>query len=310
MIARLKKLRNKIRAYNRQKHVAKRYHKHIGSHILPDEDANNLIFKKVMEGRPCFITRFGSSEIATLIFFRNYRLLEKMQSWSSDYEYILCDVSGFFPFTPEAMDQFSEYYLSFIKNIDVLGVWNINEDLLADLFNPAIQLINLPAIEPYYFRDPWSRALAGKKVLVIHPFAKSIQQQYAKRKQLFADENVLPDFELKVLPAIQTVADNTQGFKDWFTALDFMCKQIQKEDFDVAIIGAGAYGMPLGNFVKTTMGKCAIHMGGATQIFFGIKGKRWYDFPKVKALFNEYWINPSDDERPEGLERVEGGTYW
>ena len=58
------------------------------------------------------------------------------------------------------------------------------------------------------------------------------------------------------------------------------------------------------------MGKCAIHMGGATQIFFGIKGKRWYDFPKVKALFNEYWINPSDDERPEGLEKVEGGTYW
>ena len=310
MIQTIKNIRNKIRAFYRQRKLERKYQKKIGKHILPDETANDLIYQKVMEGKPCFITRFGSSELATIIFFRDNRLQEKTNPWNRHHEYILCDVSGFFPFTQEAMDQFSEYYLSFIKNIDVLGVWNVGEDEVADLFNPAVELINLPAIEPYYFSEPWSRALAGKKVLVIHPFAKSIQQQYLKRKQLFADQNMLPAFELKVIQAVQTVADNTQGFKDWFAALDFMCEQVQQEDFDVAIIGAGAYGMPLGNFIKMKMGKCAIHMGGATQIFFGIKGKRWYDFPKVKALFNDSWINPSDDERPAGAEKVEGGSYW
>ena len=310
MIQTIKNIRNKIRAFYRQAKIERHYQQKIGRDVLADETANELIYQKVVVGEPCFITRFGSSELATIIFFRNNRLREKSDPWNRHHQYILCDVSGFFPFTQEAMDQFSEYYLSFIKNIDVLGVWNVGEDEVADLFNPSVQLINLPAIEPYYFSDPWSRALAGKKVLVIHPFAKSIQQQYVKRKQLFADKHVLPDFELKVIQAVQTVADNTEGFKDWFDALDFMCEQVSKEDFDVAIIGAGAYGMPLGNFIKMKMSKCAIHMGGATQIFFGIKGKRWHDFPKVKALFNEHWINPSDDERPIGAEKVEGGTYW
>jgi hypothetical protein len=89
-----------------------------------------------------------------------------------------------------------------------------------------------------------------------------------------------------------------------------MCSEITKADFDVAIIGAGAYGMPLANFVKMTMGKLAIHMGGATQILFGIKGKRWNDVPKIKSMFNEHWINPSVAERPAGAEKVEGGSYW
>ena len=310
MIRTLKNIRNKIRAYYRQANIAKQYQKKISRNIIADEIANELIYTKVMSGEPCFITRFGSSELTTIIFFRNNRLHEKVKEWNQEHQYILCDVSGFFPFTQDAMDQFCTYYLSFIKNIDVLGVWNVSEDQVADLFNPAVQLINLPAIEPYYFSDPWSRALVGKKVLVIHPFAKSIQQQYVKRKQLFADKSVLLDFELKVIPAVQTVADNTQGFGDWFDALEDMCRQIKKQDFDIAIIGAGAYGMPIGNFIKMEMGKVAIHMGGATQLMFGIKGKRWDDFPKVKALFNDYWVNPSSEERPFGLEKVEGGSYW
>lgn len=310
MIATLKKIRNKIRAAYKSKRLATLYHGRIGRYILHDDAANELIFKKVMAGEPCFITRFGSSELATVLFYLNERQHDKRQAWNQHHQHILCDVSGFFPFTQDSMDRFSNYYLDFIKNIDVLGVWNVGEDSVADLFKPGIQLVNLPAIEPYYFDDPWSRALAGKKVLVIHPFARSIHDQYLKRESLFADKNILPAFTLKIIPAVQTVADNTQGFDHWFDALDFMCAEVLKQDFDVAIIGAGAYGMPLGNFIKMTMGKVAIHMGGATQILFGIKGKRWYGFPKVKALFNEFWISPSTDERPAGSERVEGGTYW
>lgn len=294
----------------RSRQIAKRYQERIGRFILPDEAANELIFNKVISGEPAFITRFGSSELATLLFYRNDRQHQASDEWNKHHEHILCDVSGYFPFTPESMDRFATYYLEFIKNIDVLGVWNVGEDFVADLFDPSVQLINLPAIEPYYFNNPWSRALAGKKVLVVHPFADTIRTQYFKRQALFANKNILPAFDLKIVKAVQTVADNTQGFKDWFTALDFMCDQVLKEDFDVAIIGAGAYGMPLANFIKIKMGKVAIHMGGATQVLFGIKGKRWYDVPKVKALFNEYWVSPSLLERPVGLERVEGATYW
>lgn len=44
------------------------------------------------------------------------------------------------------------------------------------------------------------------------------------------------------------------------------------------------------------MGKKAIHMGGATQMLFGIKGKRWED--EYGEFMNEHWIRPSKEETP------------
>ena len=311
MIEQLKNIRNKYLVQKRKQRQEKKYHDIIGMHILADKAANEIIYTKIIENKPCFISRFGSSELATVLYYRHSRLLDPLQNkWNSHHEHILCDVSGFFPFTEAAMDRFAKYYLSFIHNIDMLGVWSVGEENIAELFKKDIQLLNLAAIEPYYFEQPWSRALAGKKVLVIHPFANSIRQQYARRHLLFPGEDVLPEFELQVIPAVQTLVNNTGGFSNWFAALDHMCSEIAIADFDLAIIGAGAYGMPLANFVKMKMGKVAIHLGGATQILFGIKGKRWDNIPQVQCLFNEHWINPSSEERPAGADKVEGGSYW
>ena len=47
-------------------------------------------------------------------------------------------------------------------------------------------------------------------------------------------------------------------------------------------------------------------MGGATQLLFGIKGKRWDDM----GIYNGYWVRPDETERPKGLEKVEEGCYW
>ena len=307
MIKKIKNIRNKYLSWARKRKQENKYHSLIGRYLISDEEANNAIYQKIIENKPCFISRFGSTELSTLLYYKQKRLFGN--EWQA-YYHILCEVSGFFPFTEEAMDRFCAQYLSFIKNIDMLGIWRIGEENFVEGFNKNIQLINLPAIEPYYFDEPWSRALNGKKVLVVHPFAESIQQQFANRKLLFPGREVLPHFELQVIPAVQTLVNNTAGFNDWFKALDHMFSEISKTDFDVAIIGAGAYGMPLANFVKMKMGKVAVHMGGATQILFGIKGKRWYDVPKIKTMFNEYWINPSATERPAGAEKVEGGSYW
>jgi len=311
MIKTFKKLRNKYLAFSRKKKQERNYRQFIGRHVMSDTQANETIYKMIMDNKPCFISRFGSSELATVLYYRKERLKDAANHpWNTHHEHILCDVSGFFPFTQEAMDRFAELYLSFIKNIDLLGVWNVGEDHFAGLFKKNIKLVNLAAIEPYYFDEPWSRALEGKKVLVVHPFANYEPSQYAKKEKLFANKNILPAFELKVVQAVQSVAGNTGGFIDWFAALEYMCEEISRQDFDVAIIGAGAYGMPLADFIKMKMGKVAIHMGGATQLLFGIKGMRWNDFPEIKKMYNDYWINPSAHERPAGLEKVEGGSYW
>jgi hypothetical protein len=75
-------------------------------------------------------------------------------------------------------------------------------------------------------------------------------------------------------------------------------------------IGAGAYGLPLAAFVKE-QGRQAVHVGGATQLLFGVKGRRWEaESEDVVALFNDYWVRPSAEETPAGASLVEGGCYW
>ena len=162
----------------------------------------------------------------------------------------------------------------------------------------------------WLLETPFTLSLKNKKVLVIHPFAKTIQDQYKKRELLFENPNVLPEFELKTLKAVQTIAgERDERFNDWFEALDYMCDEALKVDFEVAIIGCGAYGFPLAAKLKQA-GKIAIHMGGVTQMLFGIKGGRWDIYPEASKLYNKHWVRPSAQEVPKNAKIVEDSCYW
>lgn len=169
----------------------------------------------------------------------------------------------------------------------------------------------LNSLEPYLHTNPWSIVLENKKILVIHPFNKTIESQYNnKREFLFSDERVLPIFKsLETIKAVQTIAGNATSFNDWFEALEYMKSEIDKKDFDIAIIGCGAYGFPLAAHVKR-IGKKAIHLGGATQMLFGIKGKRWIENPKFTSIINKHFVLPSEEDKVVDAEKVENGCYW
>ena len=126
---------------------------------------------------------------------------------------------------------------------------------------------------------------------------------------LFANKNVLPEFNLVTIKAVQSIAGNECGYKTWFDALDHMKNKISEKEFDIAIIGCGAYGFPLASFIKD-QGKKAVHIGGATQILFGIKGARWDEREFFQKMYNEYWVRPSEEETPNNNDLVEGGCYW
>lgn len=95
----------------------------------------------------------------------------------------------------------------------------------------------------------------------------------------------------------------------WFDALDYMYEECKQIDFDVAIIGCGAYGLPLAAKLKSH-GKQVIHLGGATQLMFGIKGKRWDEMPEISKYYNEYWVRPNKNEVVKDGNKVENGCYW
>jgi hypothetical protein len=176
---------------------------------------------------------------------------------------------------------------------------------------PKVKQVELNVTAPNLPPSPWAEVLAGKRVLVIHPFSHTIERQYReKREYLFEDQRVMPEIKsLETTKTVQTIAGEKSEFVDWFAALDSMNGAIDPTDFDVAIIGCGAYGFPLAAHVKR-MGKKAVHMGGATQILFGIKGKRWDDHPQIVPLYNEHWVRPAPEDVPQQANKVEGGCYW
>lgn len=283
--------------------------------LFADEGAQKVA--RILEtGSPCMIARLGSTELACINYFTRWRQGRGIPlPYLPQIRQAVQVNSGIFPADPASLDRFSEVYLAALSSADVLGVWfNRNEHRLLQRRAPDADLVELGALNCVLHDDPWSARLAGRVVLVVHPFAASIERQYRERRALlFENSAVLPEFELKTLPAVQSFAGNSDdcGYASWFDALEGMTERIGETGFDIAIIGAGAYGLPLAAAVKD-MGRQAVHMGGATQLLFGIRGRRWeVESPDdIAPLFNEHWVRPSSEETPRNSELVEGGCYW
>lgn len=279
--------------------------------ILSCEKANSKMTDMIYSGIPFFVGRIGSTELETLCNYKYFtgRIHGSGTPYTNNISNMLCDWCGFFPLQHDLMDRFCKLYLDKIREADLLWcMWQSKyEDKLYKDCCPNTELTLYDETGyPIDIDIPWTNALAGKKVLVVHPFEQSIKQNYKQKDKLFNNKNFLPNFELITLKAVQTLADNKEiHYKNWFEALEDMKKQMKNIDFDVALIGAGAYGFPLGAYAKE-LGKQAFHIGGMLQLYFGIRGKYYDQF----GYHNEFWTRPLENEKPKGFIKVEAGRYW
>ena len=286
-----------------------------GKRLHRAESAGRILAKAVLSERPFMASRFGNTEIHVMTAILKRRLFGETEQGKAELDKWferLCNGAGFFPKDASYLERYTDIMLEACHEVDLLGMWHRPmEDYLLRKEMPEAQITYLRWLEPWYDKNPWTAALKGKKVLVIHPFERSILYQYERREKLFPGIDILPEFELQVLKAVQTSAGGKDDrFADWFEALDYMYSEAMKRDFEVALIGCGAYGMPLAAMLKKA-GKKAIHLGGVTQILFGIKGRRWVESPIDKRIpFNDSWIYPSREETPVKADSVENGCYW
>jgi hypothetical protein len=93
--------------------------------------------------------------------------------------------------------------------------------------------------------------------------------------------------------------------RDWFDGLEELKKAMTQQEFDVAIIGAGAWSLPLAAHAKR-LGKIGLHLGGTLNLLFGIRGGRFDE----RGCYNDHWIRPVDSERPGNFDLMENGAYW
>jgi hypothetical protein len=286
------------------------------------EYSSELIYNQLISDKPLMIARLGSTEALIMTNYLGVKYPEKYKNikeyikgnsppwwWDSVAVDQIQKWSGFFPADINKLEQFCELMIEELANIDILGSWLKEEAFFKNQLN-NVKRVMLEDLEPFFVKNPWTAALENKKVLVVHPFEETIRRQFLIKDKIF-DNNILPDFELLTIKAVQTIAGEKSQFKDWFEALDFMKEQIAAKDFDICILGCGAYGLPLASYIKN-MGKKAIHMGGATQLIFGIKGKRWEEYIvyPYQNLYNKYWVRPGEAEKPQNAQGVEGACYW
>lgn len=214
----------------------------------------------------------------------------------------------------EGAARYRDLMMDSYKQADMIGIWrNLHMgDALLDICDtgPDVYISRSECLEPFRHENPWSEKLKGKKVLVVSPFSEAIKHQYSRRELLWENKNVLPGFELETEDAIWFYAGKRdERFGDWFEAFDYLYSAIMSHDFDVAILGCGYFGFALAAKIKEA-GRQAIHMGGATQLLFGIKGKRWENHPTISKYFNEYWIRPDENLKPVDDRNLDDGCYW
>lgn len=294
-----------------------------GKFIMRSKRANLLVSEILVESRGALVTRLGTTEASAILYFKEHHR-EGECHFPDSLHTAMRTNSGFFPSSDALLSKFCRESLELFEIIDVLGVranamerpfWALESKTFADVADVP-EFIDIEDLMPMGRPYSWTRQLSGKKVLVVHPFEASIRAQYVKRDLLFADSDFLPLFDLDVLRAEQTAGDNqgASNFESWFESLESMKSNLQSREFDVALIGAGAYGMFLAAECKR-LGKTAIHIGGATQLLFGIYGRRWTEESSgssqdIRPLINSHWVTALPEERPANERSVEGGGYW
>lgn len=307
-----------------RKILKKKYNMYTDKYInLSGQNANDYIRKMICE-RPqgLMVSKFGTIELHNVCCFdateKGLSLNNFLMACTGEISLYpevtmqsLCSNAGFFPRNITLGYQYKNLVISDMKEIDILGSYLKEEEYFKNHLKHCVKVDLEGYYAPFLWENPWSSALRGKKILVIHPFVNSIEKQYRNRSKLFENEEVLPEFgDLILIKAVQSIAGNDTGFTNWFEALEYMKNKIDNVDFDIALIGCGAYGMNLAAHIKRR-GKIAIHMAGWTQMLFGIYGNRWIeDRPEYTKYINSYWIRPSENEKPFGAEKIENACYW
>lgn len=224
--------------------------------------------------------------------------------------------AGVFPLDQRTVDRWSEEYIDAISSLDACVEWWHGKDTaLLEKYNPTRFISNeIDDLLPFNKgSDAWHYSLTDKTVLVVHPMVETIKFQTNKYSSLW------PGAFIKKLITVKSHYSpwltESHPYSNFFDSLDAMKSEISKHKIDFAVVGAGAYSLLLLKFIKE-MGVPVVHLGGQTQLLFGIRGKRWEtEYSEAWRKENYYnnssmWIRPLSEDVPNNKNIVENGCYW
>ena len=299
-----------------------------GPTVLSQNDGAKVLVQYIRQHTPFAAGKLGTSELNVLWFYINHR----QQRVKTPYPwYTVTDITvnaGLFPATDQAIDEWADHmFKNVLPTMDILAEWikNDQERLILNMVAPYSTRIPARSIEPYYEADTadrWTYNIPeSTKIAVISPFAQSISKQWQHQTKIWPNTPVwssnltLVPIQCGYSPSLQSNPTSPNAWPieiqkaGWNAAVHSMVGAAAASGSTLAIVGAGCLSLPIVAGLKAK-GITAIHMGGATQILFGIKGRRWLSHEIISRLFNDVWVFPSANEVPDRAGHVEGGCYW
>jgi hypothetical protein len=300
-----------------------RHSKYVSSRVTAcSSDWELAINERINSGKPILFGRLGGLEAACVGIY-----LDLNNGFRNPIRYIqsiilrsrrqkqLCTNAGVFPITREIFNFFATEHLKALEILDIFSVWAkpsawVEANYLSvdeTLFVTGDASFPWPESRDRISDVGWGMALENKKVLVISPFVDSFEIQSHKFEQIFQGIE-FPNMKLEFLRAPLSQGGLIDG-STYKSHLSDLKRQMEQIEFDVALVSAGAYSLPLAAYAKL-MGKTGVHAGGALQLFFGVTGQRYDNYDLVRRFINSSWKRPFEHERPLNWRDIEKGCYW
>ena len=271
------------------------------------------------ETRGCIIGRNGTIELQSLLGWMKRGEIDPSLSFPLERN------AGVFPRDPERLNEWAQEYFEANKMADTMAAgWYTplakHETDLFQTWNPSCSLVPLRALEPYYVKPElrWTKLLAGRRVAVVSSFTETMKKQLGKRQAIWgaSAESLLPStaefqfFQTGYAPSLALGrAEWSPAAASWKEAVDRLESEILASGCRIVLIGCGGLGLPLAYRLRR-VGKIVLVLGGAIQVLFGMKGKRWASHDVIGKFWNDAWAWPSDQETPMGATLIEDACYW
>jgi|LauGreDrversion4_2_1035121.scaffolds.fasta_scaffold599521_1 hypothetical protein len=201
-----------------------------------------------------------------------------------------CNTTQFFFHDGLVMNLVQQYKNDFIKQFNINNFTILNGTEFQERIDDIFKLME------------------NKNVLVISSFDGLVKKQF-ESGNLYKIYSNFPQLKSLQVYKFPYCFNNNGPDNTYFETLENIFNEIKNIEFDIAILGCGAYGHMLCHKIDSELNKDAIYVGGSIQTLFGILSSREKEHGKVQ--YNEYWITTIPQEyKPKNYKLVENGCYW
>ncbi len=283
--------------------------------FVRSEKVVECLKSSIRERIPTALGRLGINELNAAIMYSKVKH-PRWVRYDQDYVPKGLNVNvGVFPREDSVFERWSADYLKANKDMDILAVYlNVNElYYIRKYLSSEVKLSRSWVIHPMLPGMNWMEACNGKKVLVVSQNIGTIRTQLSAKEAIWSKIDFdLPDADYSYIkPSFSPAVDPSNQAGSWFEELERLKSEMDRVDYDVALIAAGGYANFLAAHAKKR-GKVGINMGGALDPLYGIKTKRYAGGNNAMpaTYMNDAWVFPAEEDKPKNSNSIEDGCYW